>query len=66
LRDYYQFFQNPMKNALFHLLNAAYNGLKDLTDPARQGSPYDLGVSYETPSSKRRLSFFRKRMNWRI
>ena len=55
-----------MKNALFHLLNKALNGLKDLTDPARQGNPYDLNVTYEIPSSKRKLPFLRKRMILRM
>ena len=55
-----------MKNVLSHLLNMALNGLKDLTDPARQGSPYDSNVAYEMPSSRRKFTFFKKRMNWRI
>ena len=46
-----------MKNVLSHLLNMALNGLKDLTDPARQGSPYDPGVTYEMPSSRENRPF---------
>ncbi|MBI4973057.1 hypothetical protein HZC27_00390 [Candidatus Roizmanbacteria bacterium] len=55
-----------MKNSLFHLLTWAINGLKDLTDPARQGSPYDLGVTYEMTTSKRKLPFLRRKMVLRI
>jgi hypothetical protein len=55
-----------MKKVLSRLLYKAYNGLKDLTDPARQGSPYDRDATYETSSSKRELHILKKRMNWRI
>jgi hypothetical protein len=69
--NFYQFVtrrdtKNSMKKVLSRLLYKAYNGLKDLTDPARQGSPYDRDATYETSSSKRELHILKKRMNWRI
>ena len=69
--NFYQFVtprdtQIPMKNVLSHLLTKALNGLKDLTDPARQGSPYDHVITYEMTSPKRRMPFFRKRMMLRV
>ncbi len=47
-------------------LNRAINGLKEWTDPAVEGSPYDPFITYaKYPSIKKHLSF-RRKISWRV
>lgn len=55
-----------MKNVFVHLLVKASNRLKELTDPACFGSPYESDVIYEKQLDFKKYFGFRKKMGFRI
>lgn len=55
-----------MKKELFDLLTRAIKGLKELTDPACQYSPYERFTPHVKYPDIKKIFVLRKRMMWRI
>lgn len=47
-------------------MNRAVISLKEWTDPAFEGNPYDPNAVYGKPSSIKKLFVFRRKMMWRM
>lgn len=55
-----------MKNVFSKVLFSASYRLRDLTDPALYGSPYEPNAVYEKPFNFKKFMSFRKRMGFHI
>lgn len=55
-----------MKHMVLSVLNKAVASLKEWTDPAFEGNPYDPRITYAKPVDFKKYFVSGKRMMWRI
>lgn len=56
-----KYMQDRSNNLLMNAINTALHSLRQWTDPAYEGSPFDADVDYATPVSKIKPVFLRKK-----
>lgn len=53
-------------NLLKSIMHMALDGLRQWSDPSYEGSPFDADVQYETPVSKQKSVFLRRKAIVRV